>query len=127
MTNGCQMNAATISVPFTSNKNNQMIPTPQNFYARQDTKSQTSKWTVILSTCLLFSAAGPQAQAQENLLKNPGFEEGASKEDRLPNWTSLAEGAGRAQLSDKQAKSGRQCVAIPAHTAVEQRVEKAEA
>jgi hypothetical protein len=104
-----------------------MIPNPQRFYARQDPGSQASKWAVILSACLLFPATGPQAQAQENLLKNPGFEEGASRENSVPNWTSMAEGAGRAQLSDTQPKSGRQCLAIPAHTAVEQKVEKAEA
>jgi hypothetical protein len=120
------MNAA-IPVPFTSNKNNQMIPNPQSFHARQDPGSQASKWAMILSVCLLFPATGPQAQAQENLLKNPGFEEGASKENSIPNWTSIAEGAGRAQLSDTQPKSGRHCLAIPAHTAVEQKIEKAEA
>jgi len=104
-----------------------MIPNPQRFYARQDPGSQASKWAVILSACLLFPATGPQAQAQENLLKNPGFEEGASKENSPPNWTSVGEGAGRAQLSDTRAKSGRQCLAIPAHTAVKQQIEKAEA
>src|SRR6185295_10623595 len=80
------------------------IPNSKRFNVPKDTKSQASKLAVILSACLLFLATDPSAQAQENLLKNPGFEEAASKEDSLPNWTTLVEGAGRAQLS-AQAKS----------------------
>src|SRR5207244_11771078 len=84
----------------------------RSFPTRRSSDLRASKWAVILSACLFFLAivTGPQPQAQENLLKNPGFEEAASKENSVPNWTNLAEGAGRADRKSTRLNSSHQII-----------------
>ncbi len=43
----------------------------------------------ILTTGMLFT--NPVSAAEQNLLKNPGFEDAASGADTLPNWATSAE------------------------------------
>ena len=69
-------------------------------------------------------ALGPgQAAAEGNLLRNPGFEESAPGLDGPPNWVTTPDSAGKARLTDQEAHGGRQAIAIPADTSVEQRLE----
>jgi hypothetical protein len=78
---------------------------------------------VILTSALLFTTRG--AAAEQNLLKNPGFEAAASDVGAPPNWATRTDSAGKVTLTDKEAHEGRCAVAIPAHTAVEQKVDSA--
>ena len=84
-----------------------------------------SGWVAALmcSATLLLSIA--RVAAGENLLKNPGFEEAASGTDSLPSWATRADSAGRAMLTEKGPHSGQRGVAIPADTAVEQKIDSA--
>ena len=84
-----------------------------------------SGWVAALmcSATLLLSIA--PVTAEENLLKNPGFEEAASGTDSLPSWATRADSAGRAMLTEKGPHSGQRGVAIPADTAVEQKIDSA--
>lgn len=75
---------------------------------------------VLLSAGLL--GAPRSTAAEQNLLKNPGFEEPASGQDALPGWTTTTDAAGKAMLSDKEAHAGKFAAAIPAHTAIEQKL-----
>ena len=61
-------------------------------------------------------------QAAENLLSNPGFEKTAPQKDNPPHWTSTTDSADRARITGQEAHTGRQCLAIPAQSAVEQQV-----
>jgi hypothetical protein len=65
--------------------------------------------------------------AQENLLKNPSFEESAREDGTPPNWERIGQNAARITVTDREAHEGRQCVSIPAQCAVEQRIENAPA
>jgi hypothetical protein len=62
-----------------------------------------------------------------NLLKNPGFEETAPAPDSPPNWVTTTDSAGKATLTDKAAHAGRNALAIPAHSSVEQKLDSATA
>jgi hypothetical protein len=62
------------------------------------------------------------AAAEQNLLKNPGFEDVAPGGDTPPNWATGADSMGKAVLTDKGAHAGQHGVAIPAHSTVEQKV-----
>lgn len=77
--------------------------------------------------CLLLASAVTPARAQVNLLKNPGFEETPGDAGALPSWTRTGAGAAQVTVTVKDAHEGRQSVAIPANSAVEQRIENAEA
>ena len=104
-----------------------MTPNLGNLPAKREQTAQGWKWAVILPACLLFAFAALPAHAAANLLKNPGFEEAEPGADIPANWVSQSEAAKRVAVTDREAHSGRQCVAIPAHSAVEQRVERLEA
>jgi hypothetical protein len=65
--------------------------------------------------------------AEQNLLRNPGFEEGAPGTENPPNWVTTTDSAGKVSLTDNEAHGGRNAIAIPAHTSVEQRLESAAA
>ena len=84
---------------------------------------RSSAWAVaaILSAGLLFPTRC--AAAEQNLLKNPGFEIVPPGMDNPPNWATRADSVGRAVLTDKDVHAGRYGIAIPAHTSVEQKVE----
>jgi hypothetical protein len=79
--------------------------------------------TVVLSAGLVFT--GPGAAAEQNLLKNPGFEEMASATDTPPNWATRGDSIGKVRLTDKESHTGRRGVAIPAHSSVEQKIDSA--
>lgn len=77
----------------------------------------------ILMAGMLF--INPVSAAEQNLLKNPGFEDAASGAATLPNWATSAESMGKATFTDKAAHAGQQSVAIPAHSAIEQKINSA--
>jgi hypothetical protein len=80
-------------------------------------------WTTAVHLCasLLFTTHG--VAAEPNLLKNPGFEETAPALDNPPNWTTTTDSAGKVTVTDREAHGGAHAIAIPAHTAVEQKVD----
>ncbi|MCX7045823.1 MAG: hypothetical protein NTX50_10125 [Candidatus Sumerlaeota bacterium] len=78
----------------------------------------------LLIAALFFATMG--AYAQENLLKNPGFEDAAPSPENPPNWSVRADSAAKATLTDKEAHGGRQCISIPARSTVEQKVVQAQ-
>jgi hypothetical protein len=65
------------------------------------------------------------AVAQQNLLKNPGFEDPVSGGDTIPNWTASADSLGKATLSDQGTHAGQRSVDIPAHSSMEQKIDPA--
>jgi hypothetical protein len=81
----------------------------------------------MLPGCLVIALAVQPALAQENLLKNPGFEETARQDGAPPGWDRTGQSAAGITVTDREAHEGRQCVAIPAQCAVEQRIENAPA
>ncbi len=76
---------------------------------------------MILFAGLLLAVRG--TAAEQNLLKNPGFEEAAPGTDNPPNWTTSAGSARKATVTSTGAHEGRNAIAIPARTAVEQKVD----
>jgi hypothetical protein len=66
---------------------------------------------------------GGTVTAEQNLLKNPGFEDGGSGVDSPPNWSTRADSRGKVTLTNAEAHEGRHGIAIPADTAVEQSVD----
>jgi hypothetical protein len=86
---------------------------------------QAWKWALALPVCWLAGLATQPACAQDNLLKNPGFEEKAPDQGAPPHWQSQGEETGGIRVTDKEAHEGRQCVCIPALGAIEQQVENA--
>jgi hypothetical protein len=103
-----------------------MIPNPVTFLAESGQTTQGWKWALILPVCLLVAMAGQPVQAGANLLKNPGFEEVGPDKNCPPNWASRSESANSGAVTDKEPHAGRQCIAIPANTAIVQRVEGVE-
>ncbi len=85
------------------------------------------RWAVTLPACLLFALAVAPARGQGNLLKNPGFEETPREGGAPPGWERTGPGAARITVTDKEAQAGRQCAAVPAGSAVGQRIGNAEA
>jgi len=80
---------------------------------------------VTLPACLLLALA--LLPARGNLLQNPGFEDPPSAGGAPPAWEPVGSGAPQITVSDREAHDGRQSAAIPAQSAVEQRVGNAEA
>ena len=103
-----------------------MMPNLEILPAERVQIAQAWKWALILPVCLLVAMAGQPAQAGTNLLKNPGFEEVGPDKNSPPNWSSRSESANSGSVTDKEPHAGRQCIAIPANTAMEQRVEGVE-
>ncbi len=93
-------------------------------HAPQGLRVEAWKWMLILSACWLIVVASPPAQAAANLLKNPGFEEAPTDHDNPPSWVSQSESTNNSAVTDREFHAGRQCIAIPAHATVEQRVEQ---
>ena len=91
--------------------------------ARRDPIRRVALLALISPACLLFAATGQPTRAATNLLRNPGFEEVSHDKSSLPNWISRLGSQGSGNVTDREAHAGKQCVAIPANTAVEQRVE----
>lgn len=58
-----------------------------------------------------------------NLLKNPGFEEITSAPENPPNWAATTDGAGKVLITNNVAHGGLNAIAIPAHTAIEQKLD----
>ena len=96
-------------------------------------QSATSSWpcgrfgqscaALAISTITsLLAVANADAGEQRNLLNNPGFED-SSVGGNIPGWTTREDSAGKAAVSDTAARSGAHGLAIPANTAVEQKVE----
>jgi hypothetical protein len=108
-------------------KQTQISPHPDTHRARPGWVFPAWKWALALPTGLLVVGLAAQpARAQGNLLKNPGFEETAQDQGAPPNWQSKGQGPERVRVLDKEAHEGRQCVSIPAHSAIEQRIDNAE-
>ncbi len=81
---------------------------------------------VALPVCLLFALAFQPAGARGNLLQNPGFEETPRDGGAPPAWERIGPGAAQITVTEKEAHEGRRCLAIPAQSAVGQRIENAE-
>ena len=75
---------------------------------------------LLLSAGSLFTTRG--APAEQNLLKNPGFEEIGQSLDAPPNWITTTDSLGKAKVTDGEAHGGRHAIAIPANAAVEQTI-----
>ena len=104
-----------------------MKQNPGIFPAQRGPIAQDWKWALILPACLLIATVGQPARAAGNLLKNPSFEEAGFDRDSPANWVSRSEGAKGGAVADGNPHTGKQCIAIPAYTSVEQRVERLEA
>ena len=102
------------------------MPNPGIVPAQRGQAARCWKRALTASACLLVAWAGPSAQAAANLLKNPGFEEVEPGKDLPLNWISRSEGAKGATITVAEAHTGWQCITIPAHTSVEQWVERLE-
>jgi hypothetical protein len=103
-----------------------MMPNLGIFPAQRVRHVRSWSRVLVWPACLLVAMAGRPAQAAANLLKNPGFEEAGPDKNSPPNWVSRSEGAKSSVVTDNEAHAGRQCIAIPANTAMEQRVEGVE-
>lgn len=77
--------------------------------------------SVLVALGGLLVATG--VRAGENLLQNPGFEE--TGPSPAPGWIDRVDSQGKAKVTDKEAHGGRQSLAIPAHSAVEQQIKNA--
>jgi hypothetical protein len=87
---------------------------------------QTEQARAWIAAAILVLLLGFQdSLAGQNLLKNPGFEEDASGSDNPSNWSTRTGSEGRALLTDKETHAGLRSIAIPANTAVEQKVDSA--
>jgi hypothetical protein len=67
------------------------------------------------------------ATAQENLIKNPGFEEKGASMGAPPNWTTRADSSGKISITDGEVHAGQCAIAIPPNSAIEQRTEALQA
>ena len=93
---------------------------PESFGAQRVKISLAQAAAIFLFAGLLLTTRS--SAAEQNLLKNPGFEEAGSGRDNPANWTITSDSAGKATVTDKEAHAGRYAIAIPAHTSVEQKV-----
>jgi hypothetical protein len=75
---------------------------------------------LLLTACSLCPSQA--APADQNLLKNPGFEETAQSPDSPPSWSTTTDSLGKANVTDVEVHGGRHAIVIPAQTAVEQSV-----
>jgi hypothetical protein len=81
----------------------------------------------MLVVGMTLNAPCAGAETGLNLLQNPGFEEPADTLGNLPHWNMMAGGSGKLLVTDQAPHGGRWALIIPAHTAVEQRVESVKA
>lgn len=81
----------------------------------------SAAWAFAALLFVTFLCVARGWAGEQNLLKNPGFEDAASGLDNPPNWTTTVDGAGKATLSDKEAHGGKYAIAIPEQTAIEQK------
>ena len=65
--------------------------------------------------------------SEVNLLRNGGFEEAAADPARPPGWSTVKDSADKAKVSQTEAHSGANAIAIPKRSAVEQSVSSAKA
>jgi hypothetical protein len=86
---------------------------------------QSTVW--ILSYLLAAITTASAYGADTNLLQSPGFEDPAEASGALPRWSTMAGGSGQLQLTDQSPHGGKQALAIPLRTAVEQKVASAKA
>jgi hypothetical protein len=94
------------------------------FFAQQRQLVRFWRWALILPACWLIAAAGQPAHAEANLVKNPGFEEAPPASGNPPNWLSRSEDTQSVEVTGREPHSGQRCLAVPAHSSVEQRVER---
>ena len=100
------------------------MPMPRMFLKPSATRVGICNFALTCAACCLIAATIPPAPAAVNLLKNPGFEEAAHAPGNPPNWLSKADDARGVEVSDQGPHAGQRCLTIPAHTSVEQRVER---
>ncbi|MGO8675716.1 MAG: hypothetical protein ACLQVX_07575 [Limisphaerales bacterium] len=86
---------------------------------------RAAAWAAAAIVLAGLATAPCGAAAEQNLLKNPGFEETAPGIDTPPGWVTTADSAGKAGLTDKETHGGRNAIAIPAQSAVEQKLDSA--
>ena len=77
---------------------------------------------IVISFAGLVFSGGADA-SEQNLLKNPGFEEAASGIENPPNWTTRIDSTGKATITAAEVHGGHNAIAIPAHAAVEQKLD----
>jgi hypothetical protein len=118
---------AELSLIINSQKHKLMSSNPDTRGLRPPPSRWQWGWAAALPACLLFALAVSSAPAQTNLLKNRGCEDAAARGGAPPGWTATGEATARITVTGKETHDGRQCAAIPASTAAEQRVENAEA
>ena len=92
---------------------------------RQHCRVTTWILSSLLATCAVLNVLC--ASAEPNLLQNPGFEAPADNTGSLPRWSTAAGSNAKPQVTDQASHGGRQALAIPAHAAVEQKVDSAKA
>src|SRR5215469_1961798 len=61
--------------------------------------------------------------AEQNVLKNAGFEEAGSSAEAIAHWITAPGSAAQVSVTDREAHSGSKAIAIPANSSLEQRVE----
>ncbi len=96
-----------------------------NYAAKTCNTRQLQSRTTWAAATILFAgwlSITHCAATEENLLKNPGFEEMAPGTVTPPSWTTTTDSVGTARLTDNGAHGGGKAIAIPAHTSVEQKV-----
>jgi len=81
----------------------------------------------MLRLCAGLLLSLPACGDEANWLQNPGFEAAASGNGSLPGWTSTSDGSDKAAVNTAEVHSGRQAVAIPPNTAIEQKIAAAPA
>ena len=85
--------------------------------------SRFMAWAMAVPLSASSTFTTHAAAAEQNLLKNPGFEEAAPGLVNPPCWTTTTDSEGKATVTDKEAHGSGHALAIPAHTSVEQKVD----
>ena len=99
------------------------MPTPRMLLKPPAKGVRICSFALAFAACCLIAVSIPSASAATNLLKNPGFEEASTAPGNPPNWLAKSEDAKSVEVSAQVPHAGQRCLAIPAHTSVEQKVE----
>ena len=82
---------------------------------RELSASNPKRLVLLLTLGVLLAST----RADANLVQDPGFEE-SSNQPSVSRWTPCADSQAKPAINDREAHAGRQSLAIPAHSAVEQ-------
>jgi len=97
-----------------------MTKTAESCCARR-VRSLVSRGAAIIA-CAGFVLSVCAGAAEQNLLRNPGFEEAGSGGEGPPNWTTAAGSASKVTITDREIHAGSKAISIPANTSIEQNV-----